>query len=369
MSHAESDQPGATDLGAVVEGAIDPSAADLRKLIARAVAADGAPPFSDQTLVDLAVGTRRVVSLDPAAIAVVAQGETGGESGRGLIAEFELLVDPNSRRLGHATRLLEHLLSIAPNARLAWAHGDLPGSRQLAARFGFEPVRELLQLRRDAENGGSTLKGAARKGAAVEDAAGEGAASDDVTPERASRATTTGAAATTATEATAAAAANSRPGLSFSTFDAERDADDWVELNARAFASHPEQGSVTRDDLDALTRTEWFDADDFLLLRDDTGTGSATGSPLIGYCWLKVEAAQQPDTAVAEFYVVGVDPERQGEGLGRVLVEAGLAHVAGRGIRTASLYVDGDNTSALALYRSLGFTQFAIDVQYARPTS
>jgi mycothiol synthase len=95
----------------------------------------------------------------------------------------------------------------------------------------------------------------------------------------------------------------------------------------------------------------WFDADDLLLLRD--------GDELIGYCWLKVEHG------VGEFYVVGVSPDRQGEGLGRQLVRAGLARLAERGIRTASLYVEGDNAPALRLYRSFGFADHSIDVQYS----
>ena len=80
---------------------------------------------------------------------------------------------------------------------------------------------------------------------------------------------------------------------------------------------------------------------------------------MVGYCWLKIE------DGVGEFYVVGVDPDRQGSGLGRRLVAAGLAHLAERGIREASLYVEADNTPALALYRSFGFGDYSIDIQYA----
>jgi len=125
----------------------------------------------------------------------------------------------------------------------------------------------------------------------------------------------------------------------------------WLDLNARAFAAHPEQGRVTRADLDVLMAEPWFAADDLLMLRD--------GDALVGYCWLKVEHG------IGEFYVVGVSPERQGEGLGRRLVEAGLNRLAERGIRISSLYVEADNEAALRLYRSFGFDDFSIDVQYA----
>jgi mycothiol synthase len=108
---------------------------------------------------------------------------------------------------------------------------------------------------------------------------------------------------------------------------------------------------VSQSDLDALMAEPWFDADDFLLIRD--------GETLVGYCWLKIEAG------IGEFYVVGVDPDRQGEGLGRRLMAAGFARLTARGIRTAGLYVDADNVAAVGLYRSLGFTDHAIDIQYA----
>lgn len=125
----------------------------------------------------------------------------------------------------------------------------------------------------------------------------------------------------------------------------------WLAVNAAAFASHPEQGKLTQSDLDARKAEEWFDPHDFLLLWD--------GDDLVGFCWLKVEAD------IGEFYAVGIAPQRQGEGLGRVLVEAGFARLAARGIPTASLYVEADNEPALRLYRSFGFGDYTVDVQYA----
>jgi mycothiol synthase len=94
---------------------------------------------------------------------------------------------------------------------------------------------------------------------------------------------------------------------------------------------------------------------------------------MVGFCWLKVEgqvegdsgAVVGSDAAIGEFYAVGVDPGHQGTGLGRRLVDAGMTRLAERGIRVASLYVEGDNTRALALYRSVGFDSHSIDIQYA----
>jgi len=278
----------------------------LSVLIQRAARADAQPPFSDGSLVALATGTRRVLAIGDVAAALVGEGE----------AEF--VVDPDARRHGHGTQLLEALLAGDPGVTV-WAHGDHPAARRLAQTHGLVPVRELLQLR---------------------------AAGFD-TPAPSSRATQPA----EGFRGLSSERAPASPRIE-TPFDPARDADAWLDLNSRAFAAHPEQGRVTRADLDVMMAEPWFDPADFLLLRDGDGT-------LVGYCWLKVEHA------IGEFYVVGVSPERQGEGLGRRLVEAGLSRLAERGIRTASLYVEADNEAAVRLYRSFGFVDHSIDLQYA----
>jgi len=220
--------------------------------------------------------------------------------------QAEFVVDPDARGRGQGTRMLDRLLADAGDHELlVWAHGDHPAARALAASHGLEPMRELLQLR-------MAVPPAVSSARAV------------------------------------------RP------FRVGVDEDEWVALNARAFAHHPEQGSVSRADLAQLEREPWFAADDFLVLRDVIRPRETDpdDTPMIGYCWLKVEHG------VGEFYVVGVDPARQGGGAGRALMSAGFARLAARGIRTAALYVDADNTAAVGLYRSLGFETHSIDIQY-----
>ena len=132
------------------------------------------------------------------------------------------------------------------------------------------------------------------------------------------------------------------------------DADDaeWLALNALAFADHAEQGALSQADLDARKAEPWFDPADFLIAVGDNGA-------MIGFCWLKVEGG------VGEFYAVGVSPAAQGRGLGRGLVAAGLERLAALGIRESNLYVEAENTAAVALYRSVGFVDYSIDIQYA----
>lgn len=267
----------------------------LDVLVQRATRADGQPPFSDGSLVELATGGRELLVIGDVAAALLGDGE----------AEF--VVDPDARRHGHGTQLLDELLSRSPQLRV-WVHGDHKAARALAASHGLVAVRELLQLR-------ATVPEPSAVAEPVE-----------------------GADASTSSAIVSAF----RPGT---------DETAWLDLNARAFASHPEQGRVTRAELDVLMAKPWFDADDFLLVRD--------GDTLVGYCWLKVEHG------IGEFYVVGVSPDRQGEGLGRRLVEAGLGRLAERGIRISSLYVEADNDAAVRLYRSFGFDDHSIDIQYA----
>jgi mycothiol synthase len=79
-----------------------------------------------------------------------------------------------------------------------------------------------------------------------------------------------------------------------------------------------------------------------------------------------VPTGQVDGAPEGEIYVVGVVPTAQGEGLGRLLTAVGLAHLAGRGVGTAVLYVDGDNVPAVRTYERAGFTRRAVHVQYAR---
>lgn len=276
----------------------------LSELIRRATAADGSPPFSDGVLVEFAGGTRELLWLGDAA-ALVAAGD----------AEF--VVDPDARRQGQGARMLEALLG--DTDMLFWAHGDHPAARALAASHGLQPVRTLLHLEAPVPSAPRSFlrsSGAAAPGQAL-----NAEPKADISAE----------------------------GNGVRAYE-PTDADAWLALNARAFAHHPEQGGMTRADLDVITAEPWFDPRDFLLLWD--------GPELIGYSWLKVEGGE------GEFYAVGVSPDRRGEGLGTSAVRAGLARLASRGIRTAHLYVEGDNAPALALYEGFGFTRRSIDVQY-----
>ena len=67
--------------------------------------------------------------------------------------------------------------------------------------------------------------------------------------------------------------------------------------------------------------------------------------------------------------MIAVDPGKHSAGLGKALSVAGLKHMAERGMRQASLYVDAANEKALAMYRAIGFEQHHLDRAYETDVS
>ena len=70
---------------------------------------------------------------------------------------------------------------------------------------------------------------------------------------------------------------------------------------------------------------------------------------------------------IGEVYVVGIDPDARGGGLGRALTLTGLRYLRSAGLAWAMLYVDEANTPAIRLYESLGFTHHSTDVMFRHP--
>lgn len=292
----------------------DQTRAAARAIQQSALATDGTAPFSEQVVLSwapgaVALGVRHL-------LARTAAGIPAGYAYLDETGSAELAVDPAHRRQGHGRALLGLLQAEASADPAAgagaelriWSHGDHPGARALAASSGYRVVRELLQLRRplDEESLGSAIDGEVKLPGEVRLRA-------------------------------------FRPG--------EDDAA-WLQLNARAFAHHPEQGRTTQADLRARMAEPWFDPAGFLIAEQD--------GVMVGFHWTKIH----PE-GLGEVYVLGVDPDRHGGGLGRALTLAGLKYLYDRGLRTVLLYVESDNAPALAVYRRLGFTTYSTDVMYA----
>lgn len=131
----------------------------------------------------------------------------------------------------------------------------------------------------------------------------------------------------------------------------------WLEVNNAAFATHGEQSDWDAQILQARCREPWFDADGFLIHESDAG--------MDGFCWTKIHHDTDPLTG--EIYVIGVHPSTRGRGLGRRLTVAGLSSMQRSGAQRARLFVDQDNTAAVAMYRSLAFEVVASHEAMMRP--
>lgn len=224
----------------------------------------------------------------------------------------ELIVHPAHRRRGHGTALLEEVLRHADRLRI-WSHGDHPAAARLAERFGLSRARELLVM-----------------------------------------------------SASSAEQEWPKPrlpeGVRLRTFVPGQDEEAVIAVNARAFDWHPEQSQFDVKALREAQRESWFDADGFFLAENAEGR-------VVGFHWTKVHPANPNrfgGRPVGEVYVVGVDPDAQGGGLGKALTLAGLRHLWQRGLEQVILYVEGDNAPAIAVYRKLGFETVETDVQYAQ---
>jgi mycothiol synthase len=136
------------------------------------------------------------------------------------------------------------------------------------------------------------------------------------------------------------------PEVATRPFAVGADEEAWLRVNNRAFASHPDQGAWDLETLRARMAEPWFDADGFRLYEAD--------GRIAAFCWTKVHEDETPQ--LGEIYVIGVDPDYEGRGLGKALTLAGLAWLHGKGVHVGMLYVDAANTRAVTLYTGLGFS-------------
>ena len=299
--------------------------ADVLALVRAASLTDGVEPLSEHVMLHLRYDSSARSSPDPKLgrdVILIAGGEIAGYAyldspppdPESPIAESgvsgELVIRPDHRRQGLGRALVGELTAAAGRHTLRlWAHGDLPAAAGLARVTGFERFRALWQMRRPLH----------------------GPLDRPVLP----------------------------VGRTLRTFVPGQDEDEWLSLNSRAFAKHPEQGGWTRHDLELREREPWFDPAGFFIAERD--------GVMAGFHWTKVHPPGDQDPSspgLGEVYVVGVDPTEQGSGLGRALTLAGLHHLRDLGVAQAMLYVDEDNVPAIRMYEALGFTRARVDAMY-----
>lgn len=191
----------------------------IRAVADAATEVDGAAPLDEAAWLALAGaaslddgdGWRGVVTDDGFAL-------THGE-------DLHLVVRPGARGRGLATGWLEDVAGPS-GPWSAWSHGNHPAAARLAARFGFERVRDLWVMRRPLAEPLPPLP-----------------ADHDI------RAWTPG------------------------------DTEELLRVNAEAFAHHPEQGSLDAAGLAARMAEPWFDPAGLLVATD--------GRRMLGFHWTK----------------------------------------------------------------------------------
>jgi len=142
--------------------------------------------------------------------------------------------------------------------------------------------------------------------------------------------------------------------------DRSTDITQLVEVNNRAFAHHPDQGTLTVSGFTETMGEPWFTAEGVRLHERD--------GRLAGFCWTKVHRYDQhpatPD--MGEIYVIGVDPDYHGQGLGVPMTAAGLQWLSDQGLTVGMLYVEADNEPAIRTYRRLGFSVARADMAWLK---
>jgi mycothiol synthase len=272
-------------------------AADVRRVVSAATTEDRSAPLDEAAV--LALRNHGLAG---------SQLWTAGSDGFAWLHDgaVDLVVSPSARGQGVGGALAAAAVS-GEESLTAWSHGNHPAAARLAARFDFDRVRDLWVMRRP-------LTGLPRLS--------EGPDGIEVRP-----------------------------------FRVGTDEAAFLAVNAEAFAHHPEQGAMTRADLDERMAEPWFDPAGFFVAE--------RSGELLGFHWTKVHDERPP---FGEVYVVGVSPQAQGGGLGKRLTLTGLHHLARLGLEEVVLYVEADNHPAIAIYTRLGFSHAVEDthVQYAR---
>lgn len=218
---------------------------------------------------------------------------------------LDLAVHPDARDKGVGTALARAALAGAGRVE-AWSHADHPAAARIAARFGIPRERDLRIMARPTSEPVEMMP--------------------------------------------------IPSGVHVRTFT-PADTDALLAINAHAFATHPEQGHMTVEDFLERTSEPWFDPDGLFL-----AVSADDPSEVLGFHWTKVHRDEDPP--YGEVYVVAVSPKAAGKGLGTLLTQVGLRHLANEGVGEVILYVDGDNDAATAVYENQGFRVVRTEAQY-----
>ena len=189
-------------------------------LAERAASTDNAQPLNEEARLLLSrPGARHWVLGDEDALIGYAQWQPDNGTG-------QLVVDPDGRRRGHGTALLDAVRAEVGDASV-WAFRDLPSAQGFAAARGMDAVRGLLVMAKPLDGVRTPAP---------------------------------------------------PPGVTLRAFS-DADAAAFLAVNAAAFEGHPEQGHFSASDLANRQSEPWWDPAGLILAADDSG--------VIGFHWTK----------------------------------------------------------------------------------
>jgi mycothiol synthase len=286
----------------------------LLALIKAAHDFDGTPPIAEHVLLHLRHGGDKsdshiVFESNNQVIAYAHLDTTDLVAGPSV----EAVVHPNHRGKGLGSMILREAIKVCGDKTRIWSHGDLPAAKAIAASLKLERLWSNLLMSKSL---------------------GEIQSVVSKYPIR--------------------------------TFIPDLDNQAFLSLNNKVFANYPDQGGWSEDDLRVRLNEEWFQKEGFFVAEDKGG--------LIGFCWTKIHGAHTHShsgedydhghDALGEIYVLAVNPDYKGQGVGRDLTITGLNYLKYQGLNNVMLYVGVENKPAFNLYKSLGFNEFGSDVMY-----
>jgi mycothiol synthase len=275
---------------------------------------DGTPPIAEHVLLHLRHGgdksdSHLIIQENNQVIAYAHIDATDLVAGPSV----EAVVHPNHRGKGLGSLILKEAIKVCGDKTRIWSHGDLPAARAIAASLNLERLWSNLLMSKP-------LGGI-------------------------------------------------QPVISkypIRKFIPDFDNQPFLSLNNKVFANYPDQGGWVEDDLMIRLNESWFDEKGFFVAEDK--------GELIGFCWTKIHGAHTHShsgededhghEALGEIYVLAVNPDYKGQGVGRDLTITGLNYLKHQGLNNVMLYVGVENKPAFNLYKSLGFNEFGSDVMY-----
>jgi mycothiol synthase len=215
-------------------------------------------------------------------------------------------IHPDHRRKGLATRLLPQAMSRAREAGARVIHvnimEDNAAAKTVLSKFNFKCVRKFFQLKLDMTR---------------------------MNREEANHA------------------------LQESHYLRRGEEEKLTHIQNRSFAGTWGYNPNTIEMITYRTNLSRFSLEDVLLAHE--------GGKVIGYCWTEKTGERE-----GQIYMLGIDPDYRGKGIGRRLLLAGLAHLKSKGSQVAVLTVDSENEEACSLYDSVGFELQASSLWYEK---